>query len=242
MHVGHFLTRAAQRWPDRPAWLATDTVVTFHDAEARVNQLAHALLALGAERGDRIGMLVPNCPQGLETILAPMKAGMGVVPPTPTSSSTAAGIWRPTRSRRRWTSSRSCRRTRTARFSSASCASGTGRTATAESRERTRVPRRETAAKSRKDDSAAKSKSTRGSKAKRHVGRVTRFDAARGYASLVLDGGKDIFVHFSAVDAQAVAPSRWATWSNLEWSLGPRGPEARHVKILEKSGPKRPGN
>ncbi len=80
MHVGHFLTRAAQRWPDRPAWLATDTVVTFRDAEARVNRLAHALLALGAERGDRIGMLVPSCPQGLETILAPMKAGMGVVP------------------------------------------------------------------------------------------------------------------------------------------------------------------
>jgi acyl-CoA synthetase (AMP-forming)/AMP-acid ligase II len=80
MHVGHLLTRAAQRWPLRPAWLEGDAVVTFRDAEARVNQLARAFLALGASRGDRIGMLVPNCRQGLETILAPMKAGMGVVP------------------------------------------------------------------------------------------------------------------------------------------------------------------
>jgi long-chain acyl-CoA synthetase len=45
-----------------------------------VNRLAGALLALGARPGDRIGMLIPNCSQGLETILAPMKAGMGVVP------------------------------------------------------------------------------------------------------------------------------------------------------------------
>lgn len=80
MHVGHFLTRAARRWPDRPAWLEGDVVVSFREAEARVNRLAHALLALGARPGDRVGMLVPNCRQGLETILAPMKAGLGVVP------------------------------------------------------------------------------------------------------------------------------------------------------------------
>jgi acyl-CoA synthetase (AMP-forming)/AMP-acid ligase II len=80
MHVGHLLTRAALRWPDRPAWLEGDVVVTFREAEARVNRLARALLALGARPGDRVGMLVPNCRQGLETLLAPMKAGLGVVP------------------------------------------------------------------------------------------------------------------------------------------------------------------
>ena len=80
MDVGHLLTRAAERWPDAPAWIAPETVVTFRTAEARVNRLAHGLSALGAQRGDRIAMLVPNCYQGLETILAPMKAGMAVVP------------------------------------------------------------------------------------------------------------------------------------------------------------------
>ena len=80
MDVGHLLTRAAHRWPDRPAWLEGDVVVTLREAETRVNRLAHALIALGARRGDRIGMLTPNCRQGLETLLAPMKAGCGVVP------------------------------------------------------------------------------------------------------------------------------------------------------------------
>ena len=80
MHVGHLLTRAAQRWPNRPAWLEGDLVVPFREAEARVTRLARALLTHGASPGDRVGMLVPICRQGLETILAPMKAGMGVVP------------------------------------------------------------------------------------------------------------------------------------------------------------------
>ncbi len=80
MHVGHFLTRAALRYPDRPAWRERDLTITFREAESRVNRLAHALLSLGAEPGDRIAMLIPNCFQGLETILAPMKAGLAVVP------------------------------------------------------------------------------------------------------------------------------------------------------------------
>lgn len=80
MHVGHFLTRAALRYPDRPAWLQADLTITFREAEARVNRLAHALLALGGQPGDRVAMLLPNCYQGLETLLAPMKAGMAVVP------------------------------------------------------------------------------------------------------------------------------------------------------------------
>ncbi|MBI3825050.1 MAG: long-chain fatty acid--CoA ligase [Candidatus Rokubacteria bacterium] len=80
MDVGRLLTRAAVRWPDRPAWLEGKRVVTFREAERRVNRLAHALLALGCAPGDRVGMLVPNCPEGLETILAPMKAGLAVVP------------------------------------------------------------------------------------------------------------------------------------------------------------------
>ena len=61
MHAAHFLTRAALRHPHRPAWIQGDTVVTFRQAEARVNRLAHALLSLGARSGDRVGMLIPNC-------------------------------------------------------------------------------------------------------------------------------------------------------------------------------------
>src|SRR5688572_19766281 len=80
MHIGHVLTRAATRYPDRPAWVAGDRAVTYRDAESRVNQLARALGRLEAVRGDRIAMLLPNCPEGLETIIAPMKLGCAVVP------------------------------------------------------------------------------------------------------------------------------------------------------------------
>lgn len=80
MHVGHLLTRAAQRDPDRPAWIEGDLTISFREAEARVNRLARALLQMGGQPGDRVAMLVPNCHQGLETILAAMKAGMAVVP------------------------------------------------------------------------------------------------------------------------------------------------------------------
>ncbi len=78
--IGHFLTRSAQRFPDRPAWLRGDVSISYRMAEQRVNRLAAALVDLGGTVGDRVGMLLPNCHQGLETILAPMKARMAVVP------------------------------------------------------------------------------------------------------------------------------------------------------------------
>ena len=80
MHIGHLLSRAALRYGDRSAWREGDLTITFREAESRVNRLAHALLELGGQPGDRVAMLLANCYQGLETILAPMKAGMAVVP------------------------------------------------------------------------------------------------------------------------------------------------------------------
>jgi acyl-CoA synthetase (AMP-forming)/AMP-acid ligase II len=80
MNVGHLLTRAAQRYPDCPAWREGDLAITFREAESRVNRLARALLTLGGQPGDRVAMLLANSCRGLETLLAPMKAGMAVVP------------------------------------------------------------------------------------------------------------------------------------------------------------------
>jgi acyl-CoA synthetase (AMP-forming)/AMP-acid ligase II len=80
MDAGHFLTRAAERYPDRPAWVDAQRVVTFRQAADRVGRLAQALLSLGGQPGDRVGLLMPNCPEGLEAILAPIQAGMAAVP------------------------------------------------------------------------------------------------------------------------------------------------------------------
>jgi len=80
MHAAHFLTRAAERYSGRPAWMDARGAVSFRQAASRVSRLAGALAALGLEPGDRVGLLVANCPEGLESILGPMQAGMAVVP------------------------------------------------------------------------------------------------------------------------------------------------------------------
>ncbi len=80
MDVGHLLSRAALRHPSRGAWIQDDRTISFAEADDRVNRLANALVDLGGRPGDRVGMLLPNCFQGFETILAPMKARMSVVP------------------------------------------------------------------------------------------------------------------------------------------------------------------
>jgi len=64
VHIGHFLTRAARRYPDRPAWLEGDLTIPFREAEARVNRLARALLSLGGQPGDRVAMLIRTAPRG----------------------------------------------------------------------------------------------------------------------------------------------------------------------------------
>src|SRR5260370_26494153 len=80
MTAARFLRRAAERYADRAAWMDARRVVTFRQAAARVGRLAQALLRLGGQPGDRVALLVPNSPEGLEAILAPIQAGMAVVP------------------------------------------------------------------------------------------------------------------------------------------------------------------
>src|SRR6266478_5486140 len=62
MNAGRFLPRAAERYPDRPAWMDARRVVTFRQAAARVGRLAQALLCLGGQPGDRVALLVTNSP------------------------------------------------------------------------------------------------------------------------------------------------------------------------------------
>lgn len=80
MRVGDILSRAACRWPERPSWIQDGKIISFAEAETRVNRLANGLIDLGMAKGQRLGLLVNNCYEGLEAILAPMKVGMSVVP------------------------------------------------------------------------------------------------------------------------------------------------------------------
>lgn len=80
MNIGQFFAHAAGRHPDRPAFLWNDQMVSYSQASARINALAAGLQSLGLVRGDRIGVLMWNCPQLIESFFAIWKAGCCAVP------------------------------------------------------------------------------------------------------------------------------------------------------------------
>jgi acyl-CoA synthetase (AMP-forming)/AMP-acid ligase II len=80
MNVGRFLANAAERDPAKPAFIWGDEVLSYGQANARSESLAGALRRFGLANGDRVGLLMPNCPQLLESMFATWKAGGCIVP------------------------------------------------------------------------------------------------------------------------------------------------------------------
>lgn len=76
MNFGLYLARGARCWPERPAILFRDKALTYRELESRSNRLAHALLALGLQRGDRVAVVSPNRPEIVELECALYKAGL----------------------------------------------------------------------------------------------------------------------------------------------------------------------
>jgi len=73
---------------DRPALRivrddGSDRAYSFAELSRRSNQVANALRSLGARRGDRLLLMLPNVVETWETILACIKLGVVVVPATP---------------------------------------------------------------------------------------------------------------------------------------------------------------
>ena len=80
MNIGHILSAAADHHPNRPAFIWEDRVASYAQVNARANALAAGLRDLGLVRGHRVGVLMWNCPQLLESYFATWKAGGCVVP------------------------------------------------------------------------------------------------------------------------------------------------------------------
>ncbi|NVN85626.1 MAG: AMP-binding protein [Rhodopseudomonas sp.] len=79
--IGRGLDRAARRWPDREALVSPshDVRWSWRDFAARVDALAAGFLALGLERGARIGVWSLNRPEWTLTQFAAAKAGLILV-------------------------------------------------------------------------------------------------------------------------------------------------------------------
>ena len=76
--IGHCLDRAARRWAEREALVSPshDVRWTWRELAERVDALAAGFLALGLERGARIGVWSLNRPEWALTQFAAAKAGL----------------------------------------------------------------------------------------------------------------------------------------------------------------------
>ena len=63
----------------RPAIHHGERVLTYGELQKQVNRLANGLRAAGVDRGDRVLLRMPNCPEFIVTWLACQKLGVVTV-------------------------------------------------------------------------------------------------------------------------------------------------------------------
>jgi len=73
------LRRAAAEGPDLPATTFQGVDLTFADIKQQADRLATALARLGIVKGDRVGIMLPNCPQYVVGVFAILRLGAIVV-------------------------------------------------------------------------------------------------------------------------------------------------------------------
>lgn len=69
--------------------------------------------------------------------------------------------------------------------------------------------------------------------AERESGVVKWFNGAKGYGFLERDAGGDIFVHFSAINADGFRTLKEGQHVEFEIAESDKGPQAQHVTVLE---------
>jgi long-chain acyl-CoA synthetase len=80
MAMRDMLRMTARRMPGKIALIMGDKSLTYSELNRRVNQLAHALLDMNLQRGDRVAVLTHNCIEYYEIYLALCKIGGVMVP------------------------------------------------------------------------------------------------------------------------------------------------------------------
>ena len=78
-----YITDQARTRPERPALLFKGAAVSWAQLERDSDVFASALRAIGVGRGDRVGLVLPNCPQFYVAELAAWKLGAIVAPLNP---------------------------------------------------------------------------------------------------------------------------------------------------------------
>ncbi|MEO8194882.1 MAG: long-chain fatty acid--CoA ligase [Gemmatimonadales bacterium] len=79
-----YLRESAEKWPSRPALLFKGATVSYGDLEKASDRFATHLVKLGVRGGDRVAIMLPNCPQFIIAEVGAWKAGAIVCPINPT--------------------------------------------------------------------------------------------------------------------------------------------------------------
>ena len=79
----HNLVVSAQRYPDKPALVFFDQQLSYRELLAQAERLAGHLHAQGVRAGDRVVLLMQNCPQWIVAHYAILRANAVVVPVNP---------------------------------------------------------------------------------------------------------------------------------------------------------------
>ena len=80
----YILDSVAVETPDRPATAFLGATLTYRDIKKRADAFAAALYEAGITKGDRVGIMLPNCPQYIVAAFAILRLGAVVVNINPT--------------------------------------------------------------------------------------------------------------------------------------------------------------
>ena len=77
--VHDHLVASAARWPDKVAVIAGDQRLTYRELDRASNRCARGLVAVGVQRGDRIGIQLENSLETVIAIYGALKAGAAIL-------------------------------------------------------------------------------------------------------------------------------------------------------------------
>jgi acyl-CoA synthetase (AMP-forming)/AMP-acid ligase II len=75
VNIGYLLERSATKFPDKPAIIFEEKRIPFKTLNQRAYQVAHALLAIGIKKGDKVAVLLENSPELLECLFGITRMG-----------------------------------------------------------------------------------------------------------------------------------------------------------------------
>ncbi|MBI5604237.1 MAG: long-chain-fatty-acid--CoA ligase [Deltaproteobacteria bacterium] len=80
MNLANILELQAVKRPEKTAVLFGVKGYTYAHLNEEANRMANALISLGVQKGDRVAMWLPNCPEFITTFFGIIKTGAVVVP------------------------------------------------------------------------------------------------------------------------------------------------------------------